>query len=182
MKEAHETETSLVLVHVIASTDKSQTHISVYRYLCTYIYIYYYLDILRIYVYMHLCKCIHMHVYMYVRTYRHACMHAGRQVGRQAARLSLFMSAHVLKLLGGNPLHWTSQRVPRGKSTEHKNLFGPLILGEGIVDQHVGFPTNDSHSERAKRGAELPGAEILKYRCNSSTETCHVHICDKWIQ
>ena len=50
------------------------------------------------------------------------------------------------------------------------------------MDQHFGFPTNDSQSERAKRGAELPGAEILEYRCNSSTETCHVHICDKWIQ
>ena len=50
------------------------------------------------------------------------------------------------------------------------------------MDQHFGFPTNDSQSESAKRGAELPGAEILEYRCNSSTETCHVHICDKWIQ
>ena len=50
------------------------------------------------------------------------------------------------------------------------------------MDQHFGFPTNDSHSERAKRGAELPGAEILEYRCNSSTETCDAHISDKWIQ
>lgn len=31
--------------------------------------------------------------------------------------------------------------------------FGPFLWKEGFVDQHLGFRTNDSHSERAKRGA-----------------------------
>jgi hypothetical protein len=31
--------------------------------------------------------------------------------------------------------------------------FGPFLWKEGIVDQHLGFRTNDSHSERAKRGS-----------------------------
>ena len=64
-----------------------------------------------------------------------------------------------------------------------ETFVGPLILGKGIVDQHLGFRTNDSHSERAKRGAELPGAEMLEYWCNSSghRKVWHIYIYNIYI-
>ena len=72
---------------------------------------------------MHTYACIH------VCTYIQTCMHAGRQVGRQAARLSLFYVSTCFKAVGRKPIALNFTKGPERKKNGTQEFVWAFDLG-----------------------------------------------------